>query len=399
MKLFPLIACAFWGGLLLPINSFGLGIRITNQDGTAVARGNAFTATADNPSALYYNPAGITQLEGSQLQAGVYALVLDNRVESLTGEKTDSLAKLLGAPQMYVTLNPEKGPFSYGLGVFSPFGLGVYWPENAPFRALGTKAFLLYSSVNPVIAWQVSESLSIAAGPSIDYGNLDLRSGFGANPDDRVRFRGWDVGLGFSAGLLWKPHEQHSFGLTYRSGMRLEFEGHVSSEITGLGRLRDDATFDADLPQTVIVGWSYRPTPKWNLEFDLDWADWDVLNTSYLRTSAGRIPTQFDWSSSLIYKFGVTRQFDRFSVSAGYWYAEKTVPDAHFKPIVPDQDLHALSAGVGWTGKKWDCHATYQLAYGPTRTVRGSEMVQGQSADGDYEWLSHALALSIRRRF
>src|SRR5262245_56879978 len=54
-----------------PTPVFGIGFRIPNQDAEAIARGNAFVATADNPSAIYYNPAGITQLEGHNAQIGV----------------------------------------------------------------------------------------------------------------------------------------------------------------------------------------------------------------------------------------------------------------------------------------------------------------------------------------
>ena len=40
------------------------GFRLPDQDAFATARGEAFVATADNPSAIYYNPAGITQIRG-----------------------------------------------------------------------------------------------------------------------------------------------------------------------------------------------------------------------------------------------------------------------------------------------------------------------------------------------
>src|SRR4029077_14815220 len=58
-------------------NASANGMRLASQDGFASARGEAFAATADNPSALYYNPAGITQLEGNNLRAGIYGIYLD----------------------------------------------------------------------------------------------------------------------------------------------------------------------------------------------------------------------------------------------------------------------------------------------------------------------------------
>jgi long-chain fatty acid transport protein len=65
--------------LLLARPAAGVGIRLLNQGADAVARGNAFVATADDPSALFYNPAGITQLEGHHIQPGAYLIYLDNR--------------------------------------------------------------------------------------------------------------------------------------------------------------------------------------------------------------------------------------------------------------------------------------------------------------------------------
>src|SRR3954470_11069347 len=60
--------------MLSPLSAHALGFRFPNQDAEAIGRGDAFAATADNPSAIYYNPAGITQLEGQNLQFGVHAL-------------------------------------------------------------------------------------------------------------------------------------------------------------------------------------------------------------------------------------------------------------------------------------------------------------------------------------
>src|SRR5690349_11824097 len=73
--------------LTLPANLFAVGYRLPNQDPEAIARGDAFTATADNPSAIYYNPAGITQLDGDQVRAGIYIISADTEFTSTTGSK------------------------------------------------------------------------------------------------------------------------------------------------------------------------------------------------------------------------------------------------------------------------------------------------------------------------
>ena len=88
---FPLtvLSAAIFGAAL---NVHGVAFRLPNQDPEAIARGNAFVATADNPSAIYYNPAGITQLEGHQISAGMYLVSAGTEYTSPLGirAKTDT---------------------------------------------------------------------------------------------------------------------------------------------------------------------------------------------------------------------------------------------------------------------------------------------------------------------
>ena len=119
----------------------GLGIRIADQDPLATARGNAFVATADNPSAIYYNPAGITQLEGQNFRAGFYAITLHSAYTAqLTGTESDTKDEVQVAPQVFFVCSPKEQPLSYGLGFYSPYGLGLEWPDNTGIRTFATKA-------------------------------------------------------------------------------------------------------------------------------------------------------------------------------------------------------------------------------------------------------------------
>ncbi len=81
MKPNPLLRCLTVLAFLPAFSSsYGLGFRIADQGAEATARGNAFTATADNPSAVFYNPAGITELSGTRALLGVYGISLKARV-------------------------------------------------------------------------------------------------------------------------------------------------------------------------------------------------------------------------------------------------------------------------------------------------------------------------------
>src|SRR5438874_12264697 len=84
---------------------FGLGFRIPNQDAEATARGNAFVATADNPSALYYNPAGITQIQGSEAQLGFHVIHVSSHFEGDAGTSSDLKFEVQSVPQFYYVLS------------------------------------------------------------------------------------------------------------------------------------------------------------------------------------------------------------------------------------------------------------------------------------------------------
>src|SRR5882672_3882083 len=101
---------------LTPATLHALGTRIADQDPTGTARGNAFAATADNPSAIYYNPAGITQLEGQQFSVGVYSISLNSDFKSPGGSKFDTKDEILFVPQLYYTISLTNAPLSFGVG-------------------------------------------------------------------------------------------------------------------------------------------------------------------------------------------------------------------------------------------------------------------------------------------
>src|SRR5260221_14444744 len=92
-------------GLLFPVLVFfpivvqAVGYRLPNQDPEGIPRGNAFAATADNPSAIYYNPAGITQLEGQQARAGLYLISADTDYTSPSGAKAQTDRTVQAVPQ------------------------------------------------------------------------------------------------------------------------------------------------------------------------------------------------------------------------------------------------------------------------------------------------------------
>ncbi|NBQ41769.1 MAG: hypothetical protein EBU23_04190 [Mycobacteriaceae bacterium] len=384
--------------------AWALGLRIADQDPFATARGNAFAATADNPSAIYYNPAGLTQLEGHQLRIGAYAVALESQFTTPAGGHFDTKSRVDFAPQFYYSYGMKDLPLSFGLGLYSPYGLALEWPNNPSFGPLYGK--MTYLTLNPVAAWQVHPTLSVAAGLTLNYSELEIRQQAAVfAPGSVNRFKGEDTDVGYNLGLLWQPFKQHSFGVNYRSATTQNYTGTATTTGTGLFDGTVPASAGMPLPRHVVCGYSFRPTPEWNFEFNADWTEWERLNTVNFVQGAATFPVPFNWRSSWFYEFGVTRQFEGgWRVSAGYIFSENSVPDANFSPLVPDSDRHIFSLGVGrqQTRVNWDIG--YQLAWGPSRTVAGNTLAfplpaNSTTANGSYSFLSHAITASVGFRF
>jgi long-chain fatty acid transport protein len=411
------------------VSARATGFDLPDQDAFVIARGMAFVATADNPSAIYYNPAGITQLQGNNARFGIYGLYLDPTYKNASGAKFDNQKNNHAIPQFFYTFTPEKSPWSFGLGAYSPFGLSSSWPQDTGFRTVATKGQLSSYTINPVAALKLTPNLSIGAGVTATYADLDLQRGlvWPAQPYDNFRFTGNGWAVGYNLGLLWKPQEKISIGVTFRSSTtfsldgRTEYHNNVTlplppelggGTIPAFPAQRAGANADFSFPLKAIFGISYRPTTNWNLEFNADYTDWTALGTVTVRQTTAfppvgpplvpkNIPLTLNWDSSWYYEFGVTRYLrDGWSVSAGYIYNENSVPDAHYNPLVADLDRHFLSIGAGHKGKRFDIDLAYQFGYGPARTVTGSAPSgTGQTADGQYDFISHAVAVSVGMHF
>jgi long-chain fatty acid transport protein len=381
-----------------------VGFRLPNQDPEGISRGNAFTATADNPAAIYYNPAGITQLEGTQIRAGMYLISADTTFSGPAG-KAETDAMLQPVPQFYATLSLTNIPVSFGLGIYAPYGLSLDWGDNSPLRTAAQKGSVLYACINPVVAWKVLPNLSVAIGPTLNYSQAKLQQGLTpVNTADHFTFKGDGFDAGFNAGLLWTPHEKWAFGLNYRSPTTINYEGHSHTSPSSPFPPyfpSTDTHGSVRFPQFVVGGLSFRPTPDWNFEVDVDWTDWDNVNkivfqgTPYHAFNADPTLT-LNYTSSFMYEFGVTRRLGNgYFVNLGLIYSENSSPSKYFNPIVPDSDLWLPGIGFGRRGVRWDWAIGYHCAIG-SRDIKNDV---NPIVDGSYKTFNNAFNLAATYKF
>ncbi len=390
------------GAALAPAFLSAAATRIAFVDPFATARGNAFTATADNPSAVFYNAAGLLQLEGTEVQANVFSISLGYEWDGPAGS-AEMDDKFQAVPSFFAAHRFEELPLAIGFGVYAPFALGSDWENDAAFASIpfppGSpvpyEAELAYLKYHPVIAWQVTDTLSLAAGPTFDDADIEIKTNFQAflpfSPLP-LEFKGDDEAAGYSLSALWQPNEKHSFGLNYQAKTSMKFEGDAS----GI-----DASAKLVFPESIVFGYSHRPNEKWNIEFNLDWTNWDRVDSITIDPLG--LTYELNWESAFIWELGATRYFgDGWHASAGYTYVENAVPDADFLPIVPDSDRHFFALGVGREYERFSWQLTYQFTYAEDREVTVSNPVYqafGSPQNGDYDLESQAIAFSLAYRF
>lgn len=384
--------------LLVAPTASASGTRVGFKDAFATARGNAFVATADNPSALYYNAAGITQLEGIQFSGNLYHVSVASDYSGPGGSASMD-DDFQSVPSLYVTWRPADAPWAYGFGVYAPFGLSTEWGAGSPLRTFALKNEQTYLTYNFTGAWRISPGLSIGASLTYNKVDTDLRRALGIfGPNDLFRFEGDGDALGFNLGLLWQPNERHSFGVSYSHRTSVTLKG-TSSTVPLIASEPAEARFE--FPEVLIVGWSWRPTPQWNLEINLDWTNWNRFDTVTVQKGSGATPLPFHWESGLFYEFGATRYFENgFNVSAGYCFTENSTPDFTYTPAVPDSDRHFYSLGAGYRGGRFSADLAWQYADGGTRRVVGSPpSLIGATADGSYDNSINAISFSLGFKF
>ena len=416
----PAVRAARIGGALLalaPLAAFASGTRVGFKDAFATARGNAFVATADNPSAIYYNPAGLTQLQGQNFSATAYALQINDDFQSAYSAATSSLkteTKLL--PQAYYAYAPSGANWALGLGFYAPFGLATDWnnagkPLTDVLFPYATKNTETYTTLNPVLAWRLSDTLSIGGGITFNRLKVDFNRGLlysGIPYYGNFRFNADGTAIGYNLGVRWQPSPQHAFGLSYQARTNFSVSGNTTvantplfPSVPAVAATVQSAGADFAFPEVLIAGYSYRPNPDWNLEADIDWTNWNCLKTVTIAQGSGPVPLPFNWTASSFYELGATHFLgDGWEVSAGYTYSENSVPDATFNPAVPDANRHFLNAGAGYAHGPWRVTLTLQRALAGTRHVHsGQASVLPYSVDGAYKTSIDAMALSVDCHF
>jgi long-chain fatty acid transport protein len=383
--------------------------------------GEAFTAQADDPTAISFNPAGITQLDGTWIQQGLSVVNSYTDHTSPSGIKEEIEDDWQAVPNLYVTSDFGLEKWTFGIGLSVPNGISSSWKEDSLVRYVDTFSDLLIADINAAAAYPLTDQLSIGAGMSYYYSEVTLRNkvdfgllaGAPGAFDANSRLFGKGDALGWDIGLLFKLNEQHHFGFFFKSEFDVDFDDSKVQltnipPFVGLGpSITSPAKTELEVPGVLVFGYAFRPTPKWKLEFNLDWTMWDTLDTVHVDVEDPRLTDTtflFNYEDAFAYKFGLEYLCSpRLKLRAGYIFNEKAIPDDFFRPSIPESTTHLISCGLGYDiGKHWIVDAGAQVIVYEDRTidnnVDNNETVSSSSVDGLYESIGFNFMVSVTYR-
>ena len=420
------------------------GITITEKGVKGL--GNAWAggaAVAEDASTVYWNPAGLTRLEGNHAELSVHLIrpsfefnddgsstVLG---QPLTGNDGGDAGGSNFVPNFFFSLQLSEN-WRAGIGIFSPFGLETDYNDNWKGRYHTTKSELMTIDINPCMAYRINKYFSVGAGVSaqyidaelknkVDYGTIDtvVTGGvFGLTPqgdDGRATVEADDWGWGFNLGALFELNENTLLGLSYRSQVKYDdnngdatFNTLAGAELLAgaLGLVKTNTRAELDMPATATLSAYHKLTEKWAIMGTITWTDWSSFNELRIKFDSGAADnvTTLDWEDSFYYAVGATWYYnDHWTFRGGVAYDETPVPSAKLRtPRVPDDDRIWISAGSSYEFlDRWgiDFAGTYIFTDGDpdiNRKAEGEDLFRGNLV-GDYDAYSYILSLQINYTF
>lgn len=364
---------------------------------SASGAGNAFAgaaAVAEDASTIFFNPAGLTRIKGSQFIVAGHAINIDASYSSqsaisavgtpLTGGNGGNPGGTVFVPNLYYSteINPA---LVFGVGVNVPFGLMTDYDPNWIGRYQALKSDVKTININPTLAWKVNEAVSLGAGidaqyiraelsNAIDFGSICFGS-FGAlapavcapggffpqAKDGSVKVEGHDWSYGFNLGALFQVSPETRIGVAYRSKISHELSGGNASfsKPAGLpGPIAASPTFtdsgakaSITLPESFSLSVFSQINPQWAVLGDVTWTRWSRFKELRIRFDNGAPDsvTPEEWDDSYRVSLGASYQLNNaWKLRGGVAYDRTPVKDEFRTPRIPDNDRTWVAVGANY---------------------------------------------------
>ena len=246
--------------------------------------GVGLAARANDAGTVFTNPAGMTRFDSSEMMAGATGVYIDggfqtSPLNTSTGNSGHVNKRIVPAGS-FSYLRPLNDKWSVGVSAQNYFGLAIDWPGDWVGRASTVNVALLAPQVQPTVAYQVNDWLSVGVGAALTMGLMydklrqdALTPGF---PDGKLRVSDSDFAVQGNLGIMLQPWEHTRIGVRYLTETDLDFEDDPQTSWRDpIGQALGDPTVPLDLgvtmPQSVMAGIHHRLNDKVNLLGSIGW--------------------------------------------------------------------------------------------------------------------------------
>jgi long-chain fatty acid transport protein len=353
-----------WAG-----SAWAAGFAVDTHAGRATGMASAVTSFIDDASAAYYNPAGLAQGKGLDVQVGDTVIVPSFKFQNPGGISTQGKFNAVPPPHLYAAYGITDD-FSLGFGLFSPYGLVVPWPDNWEGQFLSVRSDLKTFYMNPEVAYRFADRVSVGAGVQIVRATVTLNRNLNfVDSIGKVDLGGaaWGVGANIGVQVQILP-KILSFGASWRSavGLRIKGRAHFSSVPLGLQTLLADqvAATEVHLPNTLVMGLGYRPIPALQLGFDVGYTGWQLVRNLAIKFANPDLTTiqAKNWTHTWNFHLGGEYTINpQWRVRAGLKIDPTPSPQDTITPELPDSNRVDIALGAGYRWRNFTFDLGYQL--------------------------------------
>ena len=371
LRLIPaLMAVAFSGG------ASAAGFQLLEQNASGI--GNAYAgsaASAENASTIFYNPAGMTQLQAREFSVGVTAVNPSFKFSngsSNTGALTNTGNGGDGGgwgviPNAYLSWALNKDLY-VGLGIGAPFGLKTEYNNPWIGAAQSRKFEIKTININPSIAYRVNETVSLGFG--LDWQKLDAEyvrtAGIFTTAQvgvplstTPVRLKLDDDAWGWNVGALFNVSPATKVGISYRSSIKFKTTGDItlSGPSAAFNASRTGAAkATIELPDTAILSATHNLNDRWELLGDISWTGWSSIPKVDIFYTTGTLAQTLDTKFRDTWRYAVGANYrvnEAWKLKLGLAYDQTPVPNKEHRLVsLPDNDRTWFSIGAQWKPSK-----------------------------------------------
>lgn len=372
---------------------FAGGFALTGVGSRATSMGGAFRGLSDDASAMYWNPAGLGFMNENSVSLGGTFIMPSAKwdpsgtnVATIPGffaKEYEAKKRLVAFPNAFLTMS-KNSRLKYGLGVYVPYGLGTTWDAyelpGAPYVYENGASFpeeemmssIAVIDVHPTVAYHLLPNLSLGLGVSAMYGTIDitqLKFPAGSNVAPMsIDLSGSGIGLGANMGVIFKPTECLSIGLSGKLPSSIDMEGDISMHLwtpqnpngTPAMKLGGESDIEAtlNLPADIGIGIASTRFPNLTLTLDYSYTLWETLDEVEVKfedpiviadptNPTTQVPLIFNWENTHRIGLGAEYALGASKYRMGFFYDQTPIPEATQLPTLSDVS-DKFSSNLGW---------------------------------------------------